>query len=234
MIKYKRVNGVETFEEVCEHCGEKVRDLHVSEIVVKNPKDPRTLKVKDASNNMQLIKSKDEYITERRTDWERKGLLDSGEVPKYRTRPETMCSESIDTASGVTSSFCYKTDNTKFLAKYSSSFHAASQVKVNITGSKVGVDRKGNIIRMRSWKNIDLRTGIPEADAKIKHKGPEATSWWRLTDLKTRKLLIEAAQSCDRYIERYGKEEVFQGTVVARYKSADSMKTDLSKNGCIK
>tara|TARA_R100000458_G_C8266547_1_gene241557 strand:+ start:441 stop:1142 length:702 start_codon:yes stop_codon:yes gene_type:complete len=233
MIKYKRINGVESFEEVCEHCGEKVRDLHISEIIVKAKNDPRTIRVKNSSNKYEVLKDKDEYISDRRADWERKGLLDSGEKLKYKTRPESMCSESIDTETGVTSSFCYKTDNTRFLAKYSSSFHAASQLKTNITGSKVGVDRKGNIIRMRSIKNINLSTGVAEADSRVKYKGPDETLWWRKTDLRTRKTFLEAAQSCPTYIERYGKEAVYEGTVVSRYKSADEMKTDLAKNRCI-
>ncbi len=232
MIKYTRINGTETFEEVCEHCGEVSRTLHISDIITKKKNDPRALVVKDRNGRDKVVEGKEEYINNRRDDWERKGLLDQGEVPKYRTRPESLCSESIDTVAGTTSSFCYRVTNDRFLTKFSSSFHDSNEVDTNATGSKVGIDRNGNVIRMRAIKNIDMDTGIPEADSNIKYKGPLETTWFRKASSSDQARYIKGAQACRPYVNLYGKE-VENMTVVARYKDAKSFIAAVSINkGC--
>ena len=65
---------------------------------------------------------------------------------------------SIDTVAGTTSSFCYRTDNVLFLAKHSASFHDANELESTDAGRKVGVDRKGRVIRMKAEKPINIRT----------------------------------------------------------------------------
>jgi len=233
MIKYTRISGVETFEEVCEHCGEVSRTLHVSDIITKKKNDNRALVVKDSNGRDKVVEGKEEYINNRRDDWVRKGLLSgSGETPKYGTRPESLCSESIDTVTGTTSSFCYRVTNDRFLTKFSSSFYDANEVDTNATGSKVGIDRNGNVIRMRAIKNIDMNTGIPEADSNIKYKGPLETTWFRKASSSDQARYIKGAQACKPYVNLYGKE-VENMTVVARYKDAKSFVTAVEINkGC--
>ena len=46
-------------EEVCEHCGEKIRDLHISEIAFTAEDDPRTIQIRDVDNNIFELKRND-------------------------------------------------------------------------------------------------------------------------------------------------------------------------------
>ena len=229
MIRYKKINGTETIEEICEHCGEVSRTLHVSDIITKSKHDNRTLTVKDRDGRDKAVESKEDYISNREADWIRKGLLSgSGETPKYGSRPESMCSESIDTVAGTTSSFCYRVTNDKFLAKYSSSYYDSSELDANVTGSKVGIDRNGNIIRMRSIKKIDMATGIPEADSRLKYKGPDDNSWWRSMNENDRKDQIGKAQGCAWMKSEYGEQAVKDMTVVSNFR--DKLEWDAYMN----
>ena len=152
-------------------------------------------------------------------------MLDDGEKPKYGVRPEAMCSQSIDIVTGITASFCYRTDNETFLSKtsgsttFSASFHATSEKESTDLGRKVGVDRKGNIIRLKSEKNLD------EADSAVKYHGQFQTSWFRVLSTKLQKSYLEDAQGCSRMLSTYGKEEVMSGKVMARFKTLDEFKT---------
>ena len=228
MIRATFTSTTQSFKEVCEHCGEEVSTLHVADIVQKPENNAGlTLRVKDKTNRFIEVKDPRKIISEVSESFISKGLLDAEEARtayrskklKYGLRPEAMCSQSIDTEQGFTASFCYRTDNTKFLTKYSSSFHDARQIATNSTGSKVGVDRKGNIIRMKSIKNININTGIPERDTQIKYKGPHATTWFRNLDARSQARYIDGAQACDAFVATYGRE-VKDMSVVARFKTA--------------
>ncbi len=227
MIRVRFSGSQQIFEEICEHCKSKIIDLHITDVTTINPRAGWTLKMKDKDNRDVTVRSPRDIIMQKSSSYISKGLLDETEANeaftkkafKYGTRPEAMCSQSIDTVTGITSSFCYKTDHPRFLAKYSSSFHTGSQVDTNSSGSKVGVDRKGNIIRMKAIKNINIATGIAEADSDIKYKGPLDTVWFRRLDDRTQQRYIEGAQACDAYVARYGRE-VKDMTVVARYRNA--------------
>ena len=241
MIRATFTNATQSFKEICEHCGEEVTTLHVSDIIQKpNNNNGLTLRIKDKDNNLVEVRDPQKIINEVSESYISKGLLDESEARsafrskkmKYGLRPEAMCSQSIDTIAGTTSSFCYKTDNTRFLAKFSSSFHDASEVLTNATGSKVGVDRKGNIIRMKASKNINIATGIPEPDVEIKYKGPLNTLWFRALKPDVQSRYIKGAQACDAYVKQYGKEAKDM-TVVARYKDVKSFIADVESNrGC--
>ncbi len=223
-IRYKRINGTEIIEEICEHCNVKVRDLHISDIAIKPDNDPRTITVKSGSSNIEA-KTMSDILTDKKDDWVRRGLMASGDTkPLYKARPAMMCSESIDTTSGVTASYCYKTDNAAFLAKYSSSYHASSEIKYNITGSKVGVDRLGNIIRVRSTKKLD------EADSRLVYHGGDKTSWWRTLNESHRKTYIPQAQTCTRLIDTYGLEQVHDMSVVENFRNLADWDAYMSRN----
>ena len=197
---------------------------------------------KDKNDNNFTLKKKSARIAEITGSFIRKGLLTTDEAVsqkaslKYGLRAEAMCSESIDTIAGVTQSFCYRTDNSKFLSKtfsgvsLSASFHAESQLKTDDTGSKVGVDRNGNVIRLKRYKRIDMESGIAEADSAIKFEGPEQTEWWRELRTADQEYLIRGAQSIEGYVRRYGSE-VKDMTVVARYRKRAEMITDINRNG---
>ena len=155
----------QSFSEVCEHCDEKVQDVDIADIITQKPNDPRTLKIRDKDNNLYTLKTKGVRVAEIEAKARAKDLLDaSGEKLKYKIRAERMCSESIDTVNGTTASFCYRTTNTKFLDKkingtsISASFH--NGIESDVTGSKMGVDRKGNVIRLKAYKRINMTTGI--------------------------------------------------------------------------
>ena len=239
------------FEEVCEHCGEKVRDIHVSEITAKAPNDPRTITIRDSSNTAITMKTKLEKIVEVSESYKRRGLLDDSEAAdaftnqkfKYGLRPEAMCSESIDLDAGVTQSFCYRVEATpdaafasKVVGGRTLSASLARFEKTDTTGSRMGVDRKGNVIKMSRFKNVNMQTGETEKDGfgqEIERKkGPVKTTWFSDLNATNRKRVIEGAQSCRGYIATYG-EEVKTMEVVARYRSLAEFVRDVESNdGC--
>ena len=241
MIKYVKSGGTETLTETCEHCEEPARTLHISEITSKAEGFNGTMTIRDKDNNNFTLKKKSARIAEITASFIRKGLLSVDEAAvqkeglKYGLRAEAMCSESIDIIAGVTQSFCYRIDNSKFLAKkfsgisLSSSFHNESEILTDDTGSKVGVDRNGNVIRLKKYKRIDMETGVAEPDSAIKFKGPETVTWWRELKPVDQEYLIRGAQSIEGYVRRYGKE-VKDMTVVARYRNRDAFIEDVNRN----
>ncbi len=241
MIRVRFTGGRQIFEEICEHCKEKIIDLHISDVTfAKERSDGITFKIRDKDNRLQTLDDPKTKIMRTSASFISKGLLDVEEAVtasrsrgfKYGARPEAMCSQSIDTVTGITASYCYKTTNNNFLLKYSGSFHTGSEVDTNSSGSKVGVDRRGNVIRMKAIKNIDILTGIPESDANIKYKGPLDTAWFRKASSSDQARYIKGAQACAAYVKRYGKS-VEDMTIVARYSDAKSFITDVQLNkGC--
>jgi len=238
-------------QEKCEHCEEFIRTLHVSDIATVKDNDPRTVKIRDASNTLKTLKTKQEKIKEVTESFKRKGLLDDSEATeaftkkefKYGMRPEAMCSESVDSVTGITASFCYKTTNTKFLAKtksdgttFSASFHAANQPKGNETGSKVGLDRKGNIIRLKEIKEIDLDTG----KIKLKQDGTEKKfyidgwekDWFRALTLAQQKYYFNVAAGCPRFVDTYGAAETKSGKAFQNFRNEDELRTIIVRMNC--
>ena len=242
-------------EEVCEHCGEKVRDVHISDIVVKHPNDPRTFDIKDANNQRVRVKLAEEKISEVSESFIRKQLLDRTEARdafrkkkmKYGVRPEAMCSESIDLEANVTQSFCYRVEanpdkeifKRKIVGGRSLSASLARAEKSDVTGSRMGIDRKGNVIKMHRYKNLrmDKRIGEEEVEKDSdgreveRKKGAFETTWFEELNDRDRESVIVTSQRCDRYIERYG-EEVKTMKVVARYRSISEWKDDIISHGC--
>ena len=237
----------QSFIEVCEHCGEKINDLHVSEMLVKPKHDNRVLKIKDADNADYILKDKKTRKREEEVKARKKQLLDeSGEELKYGLRSEAMCSMSIDTITGFTASFCYRTANKGFLNKrdpkdatktLSASFHASDEVETNITGSKVGVDRKGNIIRMKVQKRVNPKTGLILKDASdrelpLKYEKGFKESWFRSVSADRQKEYIHIIQNCEAFIERYGKKEVLSLNVMSQFRSEDELRAAISDSRC--
>ena len=226
------------FEEVCEHCGEKVRDIHISEITAKAPNDPRTIRMRNSDNDLFLMQTKKEKIIAVSESFKRKQLLDDVEAAqaftkeafKYGLRPEAMCSESIDLDANVTQSFCYRvesdTNNAKFqkvVGGRSLSASLASANKSDTTGSRMGVDRKGNVIKMNRYKNLRLDKRIGEEEVEKdsdgreieRKKGPFKTSWFAALRTEDQERVIRSTQNCRRLVDTYG-EEVKTMEIVAR------------------
>lgn len=239
-------------EEYCEHCDEFVRELHISDIAVVPENDPRTVKIRDKNNNIKTLKKGRERVVEVSESFKRKGLLDDTEAQeaftkrkfKYGARPEAMCSESIDSVLGITASYCYKTTNPKFLRKqkadgttFSASFYAPSQFKGNSTGSKVGMDRKGNIIRLKEIKFLDLDTGRVklEDDGRTEKKkfidGWDQEWFRRLTD-ERQKYYFEIVVNCEAFITKHGKDEVYSGKAFTRFRNEDELRTEIVELDC--
>ena len=231
MIKLVVKNGVQTITEICEHCAQPARALHISDITFKHPSDA-IITIKDADNNDIVVKTKEERITELTSSYIRKGLLDEGEAEdaitkktlKWGIRPAAMCSESIDIIANVTQSYCYRSTNEDFLAKYSASFSAASVF--NVTGSKVGMDYKGNVVRVKSEKKLD------QADSAVKYKGPEVTGWWREISDDSRTTYITRAYACEALHERYGVEAVKTMKFVSNFENEEGLVRAFSANRC--
>jgi len=243
LIRYTMVNGTQTIQEVCECCGEITADLHISEITVKAPDDPRDIVIKDKDNNNLTLKTKERFLSDRTASFIKEGLMDEDDAVEFRAkkelkygmRPDAMCSMSIDIVNGVTQSFCYKTDNAEFLKKYSSSFHASTEKESTELGTKVGVDRKGNIIRMKSEKRVDLVTRRVKLKAngdeeEVKYKGQFETPWFRELEDRTRTLYHKTMLDCKTAIKEFGEKEVESGKAMARFKTADDFKKYIEKN----
>ena len=243
------------FEEVCEHCGEKIRDIHVSDIAVKAENDPRTIDIRDESNTAIRAKTIREKISEVSASFIRKGLLDDSEARagfqnkklKYGVRPEAMCSESIDLIANVTRSFCYRVaadpDNSRFQKVVGGRTLSASLARAELTdttGSRMGVDRKGNVIKMKRYKNLrmDKKIGREEIEKDSSNreverkKGPEATAWFAALDDRSKERVIRSTQACSGMLTRYGRE-VKDMTVVARARDlADFDRNFIQVAGC--
>jgi len=237
----------QSFIEICEHCGEKIDDLHVSEMIVKPKHDNRTLKIKDADNVDYILKDKKTRKQEEKVKARAKQLLDeSGEELKYGLRSEAMCSMSIDTEQGFTASFCYRTTNKGFLNKpnpkdtsktLSASFWDAAEIETNYTGSKVGIDRKGNVIRMKAQKLVNPKTGLILKDASdrelpIKYEKGFKESWFRALRSDTQKYYIELTQNCRAFTDRYGAEEVKSTKVMSRFRSEAELRAAIVDARC--
>ena len=242
-------------EEVCEHCGEKVRDVHISDIVVKAPNDPRTLSIRNIDNERVRVKTIEKKISDVTESFIRKQLLDETEAReafrskklKYGVRPEAMCSESIDIDARVTQSFCYRVEEnperaifkTKIVGGRSLSASLARAEKSDTTGSRMGIDRKGNVIKMNRYKNLrlDKRIGEEEVEKddrgieKERKKGAFETTWFEELSDRDKESVIDTSQRCEAYIRRYG-EEVKTMKVVARYRSISEWKDDIISHGC--
>ena len=241
-------------EEVCEHCGEKIRDLHVSEIAFTAEHDPRTIQIRDVDNNVFELKKKRQRISELSESFKRKQLLDDTEAQeafqkktfKYGLRAEAMCSESIDIDAGVTQSFCYRAESNpdapvfqKVVGGRTLSASLARVEKSDATGSRMGIDRKGNVIKMNRYKNLrmDRPLGKEEvekdaSDREVERKkGAFRTTWFEDLSDDDRKSIIITSQRCERYIDRYG-ELVKTMEVVARYRNISEWKEDIDRHGC--
>tara|TARA_R100000005_G_C4980909_1_gene190699 strand:- start:192 stop:959 length:768 start_codon:yes stop_codon:yes gene_type:complete len=254
MIQYqlKTTNGITTqsFFEVCEHCQERVRELDVVEVVVKKKTDPRILRIKKSKNPAEeiVLKTMKDKLIEITESFIRKGLLDEDEAReaflkpkpglKYGIRSEAMCSESIDIIDNVTQSFCYKVvDNAKFNAKevngvsISASFAAAD--KANVTGSKMGVDRKGNVIFTKKYKLVNLDTGIAESELPLeKQKGAYKASWWPNVAEERQKDYIRQMTTCEAFQARYGEVSSKDLSVVARFRNEVELRAALIDSRC--
>lgn len=183
-------------QETCEHCDEIVNDnVHISEITVLKPNENRTVTIESGSNDITVL-SKEAKIIEVKKERLAANMLTASVVEgapvteslKYGIRSEKMCSSSTNSD---LSEFCYRVTNDKFLSKeiggltLSQSFHTASKVLNEITkGAKVGLDRKGEVIRIKS----ESITGTSD----FKYFGAWKKSWYR--DIEKKPVKADAEQ----------------------------------------
>jgi len=211
MLKYTRdKDGNEKIEEVCEHCEDKVRDVHISDLAVKVDGDGRTINVKNAANKNIELKERKEKILEVKRAAATKSLIDledeaGGDFTsdlKYQLRAEAMCSESIeiDGATFVTRSYCYKPTEKRVEDKViggvtlKAKWAAASEKSGSGAqkGSKRGIDRKGNIIYFKGEREVNADTGRWE---EVKIEYPWSVKWVReLEDRDVDKILHYEAE----------------------------------------
>ena len=218
-------NVTQSITEICEHCGEKVVDLHISDLAHLHPNENRTTEIKKADGTRLTLKIKKDRIRESTASLMSRELLSADELSasdleagkdlRYGLRAESLCSESIDNVRGITASYCFRVTHPKFLAKYSSSYHTGSEVETNSTGSKIGVDRKGNIIRLKSDLNIGI---IDTADGVVKYQGPHKTSWWRSVPEVDQNRYISQSHACSRLKSDFGEPAVKDMTVVDQFR----------------
>ncbi len=178
MIRYKIINGVQTIQEICEHCEEVVGDIHVSEIITKKKGDGRILKVENADRILEPVKTKDEKIKEVKARASSSGKLDdSGQELKYGLRAEGFCSQSIDKATNVTSSYCYRVTHPKVTAKFGSLFSDATDY--NISGSKKGIRRIKPGESNTSVHLVERIQSEEQSDGSVKYEYPWTVEWVR-------------------------------------------------------
>ena len=179
-------------EEVCEHCGEKIEDVQHSEIIVQKDTDKRRMRMTDRDGQTRQLFKRADKIAGIKASASAQGMHDDaidGTKLKYDVRAERMCSSS----DGATTQFCYRVTNPKFLAKtkadgttLSASFFDPNEPIINETGSKVGLDRKGNIVRLKQ----------ETADGSTRKKGAFAVGWFEALGSAEQKAVLTKYLSC--------------------------------------
>jgi len=182
MVMRMRFSASQQFiEELCEHCNEVVSDVHISEITYLHPdSDYASIKVSTGSISDTPsigIQTKTAKIEAVKLERHRELMLTASaagvtESLKYLVRSEKMCSSSNESD---VPEFCYRVDNPKFLTKtigtlsVSESFHSGSVIRNDITGGfKIGSDRRGNVVRIKSESIND----------KIVYRGAWRKNWF--------------------------------------------------------
>jgi len=203
VIRYKVINGTQYIEEICEHCGEKVTDVHVTEIIAKPEwQTDMVFTMKDAADADYVVKTQDERSKEVQIERMAEGMITASgattESLKYKLRSERMCSSSTNT----NEEFCYRTTNVRFLDKYEAEWDAAGRVQTGSAGGlKVGIGRTGTVLRIKSESLSDA----------TKYHGPWKQSWFRdLSDDEKQARIDEEVLQTDLYIEDSATAEDWQ------------------------
>ena len=188
-------------EEFCEHCGEKIEEIPTSEIIIQKETDKRRLISRDKDGERRPLFKKADKIAGIKASASAEGMYDraiDGDDLKYGIRAERMCSSS----DGASTQFCFRVTNPKFLAKtktdgttLSASFFNPNEPVINESGSKVGLDRKGNVVRLKQETDSDGRT---------KKKGAFAVEWFSRVPAAGQKDILEKYSSC-RYMLALGE-----------------------------
>lgn len=209
-------------QETCEHCDEIVSNVHISEITVLKPNENRTVTIASASSDITVL-SKEAKILEVKKVRLADNMLTASVVEgtpvteslKYGIRSEKMCSSSTNTD---LSEFCYRVTNDKFLSKeiggltLSQSFHTASKALNDITGgAKVGLDRKGDVIRIKS----ESITGTSD----FKYFGAWKKTWYREIEEKADK-----EEAYQLLLTESIKRELDQNYKIENFKYKDGFK----------
>ena len=225
MIKAVFNSGQQNIKEYCDRCGEYVRGIHISEITTKKENDPRSITILDAAGTASILKKPLDKLGEVSASYISRNLLVGNEAFQARTtkklahgwRPQMMCTESIDLVSGVTQSYCGNTSLPIFKTAVLNSTTIGNDFAdalpyQDYSGSKVGVDRFGVIVRLKSKKEL------PEANSAVIYKGPFLTNWWlTFATVAERAQYTLDARGCTTLINTYGQAAVDDMTVVSNF-----------------
>ena len=77
MIRAIFSNNTQSFEERCEHCGEKIIDLHISDITSKSKSWSGVLRIRDKDNALKVIDKRQDRIAKESGSYIAKGLLNA-------------------------------------------------------------------------------------------------------------------------------------------------------------
>jgi len=238
MIKAEFNNGEQLIKEYCDRCGELIRNIHISEITTKNENDPRAITILDAAGTGSTLKTPLDKLSEVSASFIARNLLTAHEAFQARTtkklahgwRPQMMCTESIDIVSGVTQSYCGNVNLPVFKTAtlngttIGEDFANADEY-TDMSGSKVGVDRFGVIVRLKSSKKL------PEANSAVVYKGPFLTTWWRVhATVAERAQYTLDARGCTALINTYGQASVDDMTVVSNFATKRAWSTHMRAN----
>tara|TARA_R110000744_G_scaffold308439_3_gene416513 strand:+ start:2589 stop:3308 length:720 start_codon:yes stop_codon:yes gene_type:complete len=225
MVRAVFNNGQQIFKEYCDRCGELVRTLHISDITTRHDHDLRTITIIDADDANLTLKPPSEKLAEITASFISRNLLTSHEAFQARStkklahgwRPQMMCTESIDIIGGVTQSYCGNTSLPIFKTAVLNSTTIGNDFAdalpyQDYSGSKVGVDRFGVIVRLKSKKEL------PEANSAVIYKGPFLTNWWlTFATVAERAQYTLDARGCTTLINTYGQAAVDDMTVVSNF-----------------
>ena len=207
--------SAQVIEELCECCGEPlVGTVHVSEITAKHFKDERAVTIKDASNADFILKKKSDRIKDIQKERLAAGMLTASivrETPvteslRYGLRSEKMCSSS----NGASTEFCYRVVNDAATASFKRSKRAEEfklKFKDNfrekeddtLGGLKVGMDRKGNPIRIIS-ESFNDELNVPQE----RWFGAYKKQWYRDLDSTEKLVQLTASKALpDKKLQNY-------------------------------
>jgi hypothetical protein len=192
-LELTKTNGIftQSISELCEHCEEKVRDLHISDITSQKPFDTRRLKIRNKAGALVDVKSKADRKREIQEQAISESLLDDyNEELKYGMRAEGFCSQSVDPDSATTSSFCYRVDHPKVIAKFGNLFSNATST--NVSGSKKGIRRIKPTEDATTVHLIQRVKAETNADGDVEREYPWNVSWVReLEDVQVDEILTK-------------------------------------------
>lgn len=223
MLKYKKdADGNETIEELCEHCEEKVRDIHISDLACKVDGDGRTVKVRKADGEteitlderaVKILKVKRAAASKSLWDDEHEADTDFTDELKYNLRAEALCSESIDSVQGYTSSFCYRVSHPKVLEKFGNTDGEATIFK-NASDDSGG--KKKGLRRLKKNETYSTADVVEKLKSEQRDDGedeieyPWSVTWVKESDDVVVDFVMSAEADCEEIRNMAGEARNYE------------------------